>query len=215
MTSKSVAEMERRRVKLLLERDAQEAERERLREIAVKQVENGEFANLDDTVMPPTREQLSKGDFVPYTPRGEDGTVRSVRTVRRRVTSQLVTLHGRGVLDDDLLAACKWYRDRYDAAQMSPAAGVSSYGASIRGDRIYGHLPSTEWAAEARSDFRWAEAFVPMDVRATFNLVILGDVAIQKAARLGRCRFANASAAVRRGALCLHGGIVSRLILQR
>lgn len=211
----TVAEQERTRVEALLQRDAEEREQERRREMAVKQVENGEFANLHDTVMPPTPEQLAKGDFIPFTPRGEDGTVRSVRTVRRRVTSQLVILHSRGVLDDDLLAACKWYRDRYEAAQMDPAAGVGSYGASIRGDRIYGHLPSTEWAAEARADFRWAEAFIPTDVRAMFNLVILGDCAIQEAARVGRCRFANAAAAVKRGALELLGGIAMRLIAQK
>jgi hypothetical protein len=207
----TVAEQERTRVAALLQRDADDREQERLRGMAVKQVENGEFANLDDTVIRPTPEQMAKGDFVPFTPRGEEGTVRSVRTVRRRVTSQLVTLHSRGVLDDDLLAACKWYRDRYEAAQMNPAAGVAGYGASIRGDRIYGHLPSTEWAAEARSDFRWAEAFIPIDARAMFNLVILDDCAIQEAARVGCCRFSNASAAVKRGALSLLGGVASRI----
>lgn len=212
MDRPTVRETEQLRVAAMLQRDADDREADRLRAIAVAQVENGEFVNLDDTVMPPTREQLSKGDFVPYTPRGEEGTVRSVRTVRRRITSQLVILHSRGVLDDDQLSACKWYRDRYEAAQMEPAAGVGGYGASVRGDPVYGHLPSTEWAAEARADFRWAQAFIPDDVRAMFNLVILDDVPIQEAARKGRCRFANASAAVRRGSLHLHGGVHCRLL---
>lgn len=211
MKTKSVAEMERERVRLMLERDAQDAERERLRDMAVKQVENGEFANLDDTVMPPTREQLRKGEFVPYTPRGEDGTVRSVRTVRRRVTSQLVTLHGRGVLNDDLLAACKWYRDRYEAAQMKPAAAVASYGATIRGDRLYGHLPASAWAAEARADFRWARTFIPDDVSEIFDCVILHEITLADAARGARCRYKNTAAALRRAALCLFDGIASRL----
>lgn len=208
---KTVREAEAERVAGILKRDADDAERERRRAIAVAQVASGEFANLDDTVVPPTAEQLEKGDFTSYTPRGEKGTVRSVRTVRRRLTSQLLTLHSRGVLDDDLLAACKWYRDRYEAAQMQSAAGVAGYGASIPGDRIYGHLPSTEWSAEARADFRWAACFVPADVRAMFDLVILQDRPIQEAARMGRCRFKNASASVKRGALSLHDGIASRL----
>ena len=208
---KSVRQAEKERVADLLRRDREDADTERRRRMAVQQVENGEFANLDDTVVKPTPELLTKGEFVPYTPKGLDDTVRSVRTVRRRITSQLVTLHSRGVLDDDLLAACKWYRDRYEAAQLEPAASVASYGASVRGDPIYGPLPTTEWAAEARSDFRWATSFIPTDVRASFDLVILDDMPIQQAARAGRCRYANTAGAVKRGALHLFDGISARL----
>lgn len=211
MKRNQVREAEKERVAAMLRRDAEGREADRLRTIAVAQVENGEFANIADTVVPPTPELLTKGQFVPFTPKGETGTVRSVRTVRRHLTSQLVTLRSRGVLDDDLIAACKWYRDRYEAGQFEPAVGVAGYGASVRGDPVYGHLPSTQWAAEARSDFRWAEGFVPADVKATFDLVVLHDHPIRHAASLGRCRYANASAAVKRGALLLFGGVASRL----
>lgn len=211
MKTKSVAEMERERVRLMLERDAQDAERERLRDMAVKQVENGEFANLDDTVMPPTPELLTKGQFVPYTPKGLDDTVRSVRTVRRLLISQIAYLYSHGVLDDDTFAACRWYKDRYEAAALQPSAPVSSYGESVRGDRIYGHLPHSQWAAEARSDFRFAQGFVPADVARLFDYIVLQDQTLTDAARSARVGYRNVKAAFLRGALALHGGIANRL----
>ncbi|WP_370034043.1 hypothetical protein, partial [Qipengyuania mesophila] len=113
----NVRETEEERVAALLERDALDREQERRRAIAVAQVESGEFANLDDTVVPPTPEQLEKGQFIPYTPRGENGTVRSVRTVRRLLISQIAYLYSHGVLDDDTFAACRWYKDRYERSE--------------------------------------------------------------------------------------------------
>ncbi|PZU59817.1 MAG: hypothetical protein DI547_04900 [Sphingobium sp.] len=204
---------EQERVDGILRRDADDRREERRRAEAEIEVARGVFVNLDDTVVPPTPELLSKGDFVSYTPKGKDGTVRSVRTVRRRIVSMMVTLHSRGVLDDDQLQACKWYRDRYEAAQMEPRFGVSSYGESVRGDPLYGHMPRSQWAAEARSDFRWAQSFIPEDVRDTFELIVLQDRPMREAARDGRCRYANIAAAFRRGALALHGGIANRLTI--
>lgn len=211
---KTVREAEAERVAGILKRDADDAERERRREIAVAQVASGEFANLDDTVVPPTAEMLEKGAFTPYTPRGLDDTVRSVRTVRRVITDTLLVLHQRGVIDDDLFAACRWYRDRYEAAQLQAHVGVASYGESVRGDPAFGHLPRTAWAAEARSDFRYAQSFIREDVLGIFENVCLHSQSLKEAARTGRCRFKNAAAAFLQGALDLHGGIAHRLKIE-
>lgn len=204
-------EAEDARVQALLDREAAEREAERRRQLAEIEIEEGRFVNLDDTVVPPTPELISKGDFDLYTPKGEDGTVRTVSTLRRRMKSQLVILYSRGVLDDDLLAACKWYRDRYEAAELEPSAPVAQYGETVRGDPVYGHLPRTQWGAEARADFRWARKFIPADVRNVFEFVILKDMTMKDAARAARCRYANIQAAFRRAALELHGGIANRL----
>lgn len=212
---KSAREMERERVAALLRRDAEDAERERRRRIAVQQVEQGEFANLDDTVVPPTPEWSAKAETVPYTPKGEDGTIRSVKTVRRLHISQIAYLLSHGVLDDDLFAACRWYKDRYEAAQLEPSAPVASYGESVRGDVIYGHLPHTQWAAEARFDFRFAQTFIPSDVSRLFDAVVLEDRTLTDAARLARTAYRNIKAAFLRGAISLHGGIASRLEIEK
>lgn len=212
---KTVRQAEAERVAGILKRDADDAERERRRAIAVAQVASGEFANLDDTVVPPTAEQLEKGEFTSYTPRGEQGTVRSVRTVRRVLISQISYLLSHGVLDDDTFAACRWYKDRYEAGEMEPTASVSGYGASVRGDPIYGHLPKSQWAAEARADFRYAQRFIPTDVQRLFDNIVLQDQTLSNAARSSRVRYANVRAAFIRGALSLHGGIASRLEIEK
>ncbi|BBD98037.1 hypothetical protein SAMIE_1015380 [Sphingobium amiense] len=211
----SVREAEEQRVAALLKRDADDREQDRRRTIAVAQVESGEFANLDDTVVPPTPEQLTKGEFRPYTPRGEKGTVRSVRTVRRVLISQIAYLYSHGVLDDDTFAACRWYKDRYEAGEMEPTAPVAGYGESVRGDPIYGHLPKSQWAAEARSDFRFAQGFIPDDVSRLFDLIVLEDQTLTSAAKASRCRYSNVRAAFLRGALALHGGIANRLEIEK
>lgn len=213
--SPRVRETEEARIAALLERDALDREQERRRAIAVAQVESGEFANLDDTVVPPTPEQLEKGQFVPYTPRGEKGTVRSVRTVRRLLISQIAYLYSHGVLDDDTFAACRWYKDRYEASELEPSAPVASYGESVRGDAIYGHLPRSQWAAEARSDFRYAQSFIPSDVARLFDLIVLEDQTLTASASASRVGYRNIKAAFLRGALALHGGIANRLQIEK
>lgn len=210
-----LAQAEKARVDRLLERDANDREAEYRRNIANAQVENGEFYNIDDTVLQPTPEWMDKaqvGGVRSYTPRGEDGTVRSVKTIRRILVTQPEYLHNHGVLDDGLFRACMWYRDRYEAAEMEPSAAVSGYGESVRGDPVYGHLPRTLWAAEARQDFRWARTFIPSDILKTFELVVLHDEGLVDAARIARCGYRNTRAAFLHGAYSLYGGISSRLV---
>jgi hypothetical protein len=206
---------ERARVRALLNTDAAEREQESRRRSAVIELDEGKFVNIEDTVLPPTPEWMEKADVVAYTPKGEDGTVRSIRTVRRLLISQLTYLHSHGVLDDDLYSACRWYKDRYEAAQMEPAAGIASYGETVRGDPCYGHLPRSRWAAEARTDYRWAQTFIPLDVRDLFEMVILQDQTLTDASRLARRGFRNVRASLLRAALELHGGIAHRLEIDK
>ena len=208
-------ETERKRVAGILVRDAAERAAEQKRRQALIEVEDDRFVNIEDTVLPPTDEWLAKHETVPYTPRGEDGTVRSVKTVRRKLISQVVYLLSHGVLDDDLFAACKWYKERWEAAEMEPSAPVASYGESVRGDPAYGHLARSEVGAEARSDFRFARSMIPGDVVDLFDNVILRDMGLTHAARAARSGYVNTRAAFMRAALALHGGIAHRLETDR
>jgi hypothetical protein len=196
---------QRRREAELVAADQQWREAERRRKQAEAEIAEGKFSLIEDTVIPPTPEQLAKGDFVPYTPRGLDGTIRSVSTVRRRLFDSIVHLAARGVLDEDQAKACRWYRDRYEAAQMEGPCGISAYGETIRGDKFYGHLPHSTWAAQARSELRWAQARIARDALRPFHMVVAGNLGIDDAAKACRRRRAwtrlqvkEASAAVAR-----------------
>jgi hypothetical protein len=88
---------------------------------------------------------------------------------------------------------------------------VARYGETVRGDPVYGHLPSTEWAAEAREDIRDARSFIPNDILPMFDAVVLEDIGMKDAAKLKRLRYANFSAAFKLATERLYDGISHRL----
>lgn len=202
---------EQRRVTRLIERDIVEREREAKREQALKELEIGIDANIADTSIAPTQEQLKKGHFIRRKVAGEQWQDRAVDGYRRLQIMQITYLASRGVLNEKTYAACKWYRERYEAAQMEPSAPVAQYGETVRGDPIYGPLPRTEWAAEARADIRWAREFIPDDMIDLFEMIVIDDVQLTQAARLSKCRFNNAKAAFCAAAFRLYDGISHRL----
>lgn len=179
---------EQARVRLLIATDRADERAELSRIEAERKALEGHVANLQDTVVPPTREWLTKGDVESYTPRTRDGTVKTVTTVRRRLFDAVKHLQSRGAFDDRQAFACRWFRERYEAAQIERSAGVSGYGETIRGDALYGHLPSSEWSAIARSDYRMARAILPIGTEAAFSRVVLDNLPIDEAARAVRKR---------------------------
>lgn len=202
---------EQRRVARLIERDIVEREREARREQALKELEIGIDANIADTSIAPTPEQLKKGRFIRRKVAGEQWQDRAVDGYRRLQIMQITYLASRGVLNEKTYAACKWYRERYEAAQMEPSAPVAQYGETVRGDPIYGPLPRTEWAAEARTDIRWARGFIPDHLLPIFDLIVVKDDTIENLARnLHRgTRYVKASLLV--AAWKLYEGIHHRL----
>jgi DNA-directed RNA polymerase specialized sigma24 family protein len=124
--------------------------------------------------------------------------------LRRVTTDRLLQLHGRGVLDDDQLIACVWYRRRWEETGLATGPQTSKLAPSVRGDPARDHLPRTEAAWESWHLYRYARDGVPADVRALFELVVLDGLGMKAAARASNCRYANSAAAFRRGALALH-----------
>ena len=199
------------RVRELINDNRAYLDAERRRETALAELEIGLDVNIADAIVGPTPELLAKGTFISRKIAGEQWQDRTVEGVRRIEVSQITMLHGRGVLTDDSFRACKWYKDRYLAAEMEPSAPVAQYGETVRGDPVYGHLPSSEWAAEARSDVRYARGFIPGDILPFFEEVICHDLTMKDAARVARLRFVNFSAAFKIAADRLYDGIAARL----
>lgn len=212
--SQNMAEA-RKRVDFLLEQDRANRENEDRRSVAQAMLECGDDSLVADTVIIPTPELLRTGDFIPYTPGRKNWTDRDVKTVRRLNISQITYLLSRGTLDDQLYSACKWYQERYEASQLAPKSAVANYGETVRGDPVYGHLPSSEWAAEARADFRWARRFINLEDLKYFEMVVLEDVPLTHAAKQAKCRYTNIRAAFRKACFDLYDGISARLNAQR
>lgn len=210
--SRDLVAAEALRVAAVIERDAADRDSEQRRQAAEIDFGEGRHASLDDTVIAPTPEWMAQaGMVVPYTPKLRDGTAKQVKTVRRYIIDQLDQLHRKGVLDDQQFRACRWYRDRREAAQMDPRSGVANYGETIRGDAVYGHLPSTEWAAEARADFRWASGFLRDPIKPAFQCVVIRNLSIKDTAQEIRRGQSWVRSALLTGADLLLDGIQFRL----
>ena len=86
----SVAERKRReqrRVKALIDRDKQDRMREIERAAAEIKVREGLVVTAHETVMEPTPEWFQHGDSESFTPELPDGTVRELKTMRRKSQS--------------------------------------------------------------------------------------------------------------------------------
>lgn len=206
--AKTVSEQ---RLLALLERDAKDREEERRRRIALADMEAGIDTNVADAMLGPTPEQLRDPAFITRKVAAKHWADGGAVGYRRLHIDQITYLLSRGVLDDQMYAACKWYRDRYESAEMEPSAPVAQYGETVRGDPVYGHLPSSEWAAECRADFRWARGCIPEDMLEAFEMVVLHDVTISDVSRSRKCRFNNVRAMIRTAAGRLYDGVQHRL----
>lgn len=207
---------ERVRVNELISRDIRDRDQERFRLDAIIQVENGDFTNIQSTVLSPTREQLEKHEFNSHPTAPQEGTVRPRNTVRRVSPIQISTLRVTGVLDDDLYAACNWYRNTYEKTGWETLIKSSSYaeGGFGGGSIFYGHLPKTQRAAESRDDFRMAQAHIPKDYGDVFNAVVIMDSSLTKQAELAQCRLSKIRSVFLGAALALHGGIAAILEIE-
>lgn len=192
LAHKVLAQREAKRVADLLERDRIYNQRQREREEAQLEVRKGLTVNIGEAVDEPTQEWLDKGNFRTFTPRLEDGTVRTVKAYRRVHTSMVVKLWTNGRLTDDQLRACIWYRDRHEMAGVSGRYKMNciSLTGNVGGAGGAGQSPIAMHAAEAeaREQYRAARQAVGDAMIKFFDAVVLLDQSISSAARLARCR---------------------------
>lgn len=170
----------------LISRDRRERDEEQFRLNAIIQVENGDFTNISSTVLQPTPEQLAKYEFDKHPTALQAGTVRPRNTVKRVSPIQIQTLRVTGVLDDDLYAACNWYRNTYDKTGWDTLISSCGYNeGGFGGSQVfYAHLPKTQRAAESRDDFRIAQGYIPKEYRDVFNAVVIMDSSLTKQSRV-------------------------------
>jgi hypothetical protein len=211
LTVAEIRKREEKRVGAMLSRDRGEARRERLRIAATEEVEAGTTKRLQDTVIPPTPEQLRQAEYRPVLIEKLPGSVRTAETVRRVTTNRVKQLYDRGVLSDDTYPAVLWYQRQWEACGISTSASAAAWGEQVRGEPSYGLMPKTQAQAEARANFRFARGFIPGDMVATFDLVVLTELTISEAAQTARCRYTNAAKMVQAAALLLLGGIAHLL----
>lgn len=175
------AEAEARRVAEIIGRDRADREADERRERARKQVLCGEFANIADTVLGPTPEQLATGEFVPFTPDKEQGTARSVSTVRRVVTAIPFRLLREGKISDEQHGSCVWYRGVHDATGLVGSIPSTDFGREVFSPPTQ-RFPFTEAQLIAQEAYRFVKTQLPPRMVPFFEAVVLGDRGLRPAA---------------------------------
>lgn len=182
---------EQERVDALIKRDKVGRMRERDRKAAEIEVGKGKTVSIGEAVDEPTPEWMEKGDTRTFTPKLEDGTVRTVTAYRRVVTPIVIRLHRDGRLTDDQARCCIWYRSMYDLAGIEGSVGsnlprlTSGISGSLPG---YGHMAKTELEAYGRQQFRAARDAVPAHLRRFVDAVAIDNIPLSRAVRFARCR---------------------------
>lgn len=182
-------ERERQRVTRLRRADRLYAKADAEREAAQLEIRSGVFVNVGDAVVPPTPEWLAMHETRPFTVQadGEGHHARSVKTVRRVVTSHAARAHAAGKIDDRQLKACTWYADRYEMTGLDGRVAISSFEPRIASG-LMGGVAFTDRQVEAMDDMRKVRAAITAKYRRFFDLVILRDVGVKRAERMAKCR---------------------------
>lgn len=174
---------EANRVAALLDRDRVEAERESERQAAIIQVAEGLTVNIGNTVVEPTPEWFSKGESRPMQIDTERWTEKPLSTVRRVVTSHAERAFNAGRITSRQAKACEWYREQHELSGLAGNLPSTSFEPRIAGTVNSGSA-FTPRQIDAQDELRNARLLVPMRLRAFFDKVVIGDVAITRAAKL-------------------------------
>lgn len=178
---------EQARLSAMIARDREDAEREAARQAAMIEISEGVYVNVGEAVLAPTPEWLSKGDTVSVTVQadGEGHHARSVKTVRRVMTSHAKRAYRAGKITEEQKIACEWYRDQYDAAGLDGRVKTSNLTQRISGG-VAGGVMFTEDQIAAQWHFRNARGRIDARMLKFFDLVVIDEIPVARASRVSR-----------------------------
>jgi hypothetical protein len=178
---------EQARVDGIIARDRADRIAEADRQAAILEIDDGTYVNVGDAVVPPTPEWMAKGDVMTVTVQadGEGHHARSVKTVRRVVTSHAKRACRAGKITEEQKVACEWYRDQYDAAGLEGRVKTANLA-----QRISGGVPSGIMFTEDQVAAQWhlRNARDRMDARMLrfFDLVMIDEIPVDRACRVAK-----------------------------
>lgn len=175
------------RVAAVIERDKAERTAEADRQAALLEINEGLFINVGDAVVPPTREWMEKGETMPFTVQadGEGHHARSVKTVRRVMTSHAKRACRAGKITEEQKVACEWYRDQYDAAGLEGRVKTANLTQRISGG-VAGGIMFTEDQVAAQWHYRNARERMNPGMIKFFDLVMIDEIPVDRSCRIAR-----------------------------
>lgn len=178
---------EANRVAAVIERDKAERTAEADREAALLEISEGVYVNVGDATVPPTLEWMTKGDVMSVTVQadGEGHHARSVKTVRRVMTSHAKRAYRAGKITEEQKIACEWYRDQYDAAGLEGRVKTANLAQRISGG-VAGGIMFTEDQVAAQWHYRNARERMNPGMIKFFDLVIIDEIPVDRSCRIAR-----------------------------
>lgn len=178
-------EREQGRVQELVRRMGEYERAERNLSQAQMAFSNGNTACLEETIIAPTPELLASGEFERFTADTVKGTVRSASTVRRKLMNHVVKYYVNGLIDDDELTACRWYKDVYERTGLTGNIPSTDYGKQVFA-APQSRSMFTDWQIDTQDMFRGVRLQMTKRWLPFFDAIVLHDQAPKIALRLSR-----------------------------
>jgi hypothetical protein len=135
----------------------------------------------------PTPEQIGQGFFEKYASKLSGHHDQRVETVRRVLTPHVYRLYLSGVIDDQQLVACRWYRDTYEATGLCGNIASSDYAKEVFSGSVNADV-FTAWQIDCQDMLRFVRKELTKRYLQFFEAIVLDDCAPQKALRLAKKR---------------------------
>ena len=175
------------RVRGLIEQDMADREAEQRRLEAIVSIGEGHSANTLHLIVPPTPQWFGHGDFIRVRPKQDDVISRKEAwTVRRRTATICFTMNRRGVISDELYAACAWYRDLYEQTGLDGRMASVNFAKEVHTAPQDRGMPFSEEQIDAQEQYREARETIPAAYRLFFEKIVIEDVPLRRACRYGR-----------------------------
>jgi hypothetical protein len=187
---REMAREERDRVRGIIQRDKDYHSAEIIRAAAEIEFTEGKPIAIVDAVLPPTPEWIAKGDVGHFTPRLEDGTVKTVKGYRRQITPIVARMHAAGKLTDAQFQACTWYAALHAIAGLEGRVKTSNFSlaGNVGGGGGMGQAPMAlhEFEAQARHLFRAARKAMTDFYLVYFDKIVLDGIPVSRSWRFSR-----------------------------
>lgn len=175
------------RVRNLVKQMGEDEASERNRIDAVRAAENGDMTALAYLKVSPTPELLAKGRFETIEARLMHQHDIITTTQRRVLVPRVYDLFLSGVIDNEQLIACRWYRDLWEATGLVGLIPSTDYGKEVFAapqsrDMFQAHQ------LDAQEDFRKARGAIAVRYVSFFEAVVLNDSGLQRAIKLAKRR---------------------------
>lgn len=181
---------ERRRARHLALKDRDARSRDLARKAAQLEVKRGVYVHLDEAVETPTEEWLAKGDVTSFTPKQLPGTIRTIKSVRRVLRTQIEFAYLTSRLSDEQFAAACWFREIYEQAGMEGRWPTVQLGriSTSGGGLGQSPMPMHECEAYCRDHYRRVMLWIDPLYHEFWEAVVIHSISMRAAARLAKCR---------------------------